>query len=238
MKKIIFGIFAHPDDEAFGPSATLMKEVDAGAELHLILITDGQAGMNVDNHPDLGSVRLNEWQNAAKLMGATSTHALHYQDGELCHKLYPEIDEKIRPIILEIATASDEPAELSFVTFEQNGITGHLDHIAISFITTHLFCTLKKNLPENVQLKELAYYCLALDQAPDKKWSTYYTPIARDADYINRTVNVRSLLPRKYEVMAAHQTQRHDAENLISLGDEVMAHDCFHVVTSSTDQES
>ena len=36
MKKIIFGIFAHPDDEAFGPSGTLLLETRSGTELHLI----------------------------------------------------------------------------------------------------------------------------------------------------------------------------------------------------------
>ena len=32
MNKIIFGIFAHPDDEAFGPSGALLKAVREGAE--------------------------------------------------------------------------------------------------------------------------------------------------------------------------------------------------------------
>ena len=45
MKRVIFGIFAHPDDEAFGPSGTLLMETKAGTELHLITLTLGEAGI-------------------------------------------------------------------------------------------------------------------------------------------------------------------------------------------------
>ena len=53
MKKLLFGIFAHPDDEAFGPSATLYKAAQAGTDVHLIVVTDGDSGANVDGHKDL-----------------------------------------------------------------------------------------------------------------------------------------------------------------------------------------
>ena len=236
MKKIIFGIFAHPDDETFGPSATLMKEVDAGAQLHLIMVTDGEAGANPDNAAKLDDVRLSEWQQAASAIGALSTHALHYPDGGLSHNMYHEIGAKIRQIVLDEIGKTPEPAELSFMTFDQNGITGHLDHIAVSYITTQLFCTIKDELPENIELKELAYYCLSMEQASNKEWTTYYTPIGRDESYINRVVDVRSLLPRKYEVMDIHHSQRADAQATKALGDDALARDCFFVKT--TVQES
>lgn len=78
MKKVLIGIFAHPDDEAFGPSGTLLKLRDEGWDIHLILLTDGDAGVNVDNVTDLAATRLKEWEASAKLLGAASTHALHY----------------------------------------------------------------------------------------------------------------------------------------------------------------
>ncbi|MFZ2494806.1 MAG: PIG-L family deacetylase [Candidatus Saccharimonadales bacterium] len=65
MKKVIFGIFAHPDDEAFGPAGTLIQEVQNGSEVHLITLTAGQAGSNPDNHEDPGAIRLKEWKNPA-----------------------------------------------------------------------------------------------------------------------------------------------------------------------------
>ena len=58
MQKILFGIFAHPDDEAFGPVAALLDEVEKGTELHLITLTGGENGTNPDNLDNLGEVRL------------------------------------------------------------------------------------------------------------------------------------------------------------------------------------
>ena len=64
MKKVIFGIFAHPDDESFGPSGTLLKLRRSGYDLHLIVLTDGEAGVNPDGIENLGEVRLQEWRRS------------------------------------------------------------------------------------------------------------------------------------------------------------------------------
>ncbi len=60
MNKIIVGIFAHPDDEAFGCSPTLIKEASEGSEIHLITLTAGENGCNPDGHNSLGDIRLEE----------------------------------------------------------------------------------------------------------------------------------------------------------------------------------
>lgn len=233
MKKIIFGIFAHPDDESFGPSATLMKAVDEGAELHLVVLTNGQAGVNLDGHTDLGMVRLAEWQRAADLIGATSATPLGYADGYLSHHLYPEIGEKLHQLVCGVLRPHETPVELSFMTFEPHGLTGHLDHIAASFLTTQLFHTIQPELPAQVTVTELAYYCLSTTQVPGSKWKDYFTPLGREDSYINRRVDVRELLPRKYEVMRQHYTQRRDAATLMATGDDRLATDHFHVMTAT-----
>ncbi|MBL8160116.1 PIG-L family deacetylase [Candidatus Saccharibacteria bacterium] len=231
MKNILFGIFAHPDDEAFGPSATLMKAVDAGTELHLICLTDGQAGVNPDNVPNLGAVRRHEWISAGRALGATGLYPLGYQDGHICHSLYEEIGDKIETLIKGVCTAARDDVHLSFITFDQNGLTGHLDHIAASFLATKMFCCMKKDPPARTVVKEIAYYCLSSKMAPTKgEWSHYYMPMGRPAEFINRRVGVRPLLPRKYALLRHHHSQRADAQTLRSLGDEAQGVDNFHVV--------
>ena len=94
MKKIIFAIFAHPDDEAFGPSGALLKEVKDGNDLHLITFTNGDAGMNPDNARDLGAVRTQEWDKAGQLFGAKTMHLLGYEDGRLSETPLNELRER------------------------------------------------------------------------------------------------------------------------------------------------
>ena len=40
----LLGVFAHPDDESFGPGGTLAKYAREGVEVHVCTVTDGNAG--------------------------------------------------------------------------------------------------------------------------------------------------------------------------------------------------
>lgn len=143
MKKSIFAIFAHPDDEAFGPSGTLLSEEKAGNDIHLILLTSGDAGMNPDQHEDLGKVRLSEWQAAAKLIGATSTTFLGYEDGKLCNQAMVEIGEKIINTIDETIGSQQINGTIELLSNDLNGITGHIDHIIAARAACYAFYRLK-----------------------------------------------------------------------------------------------
>lgn len=234
MKKLIFGIFAHPDDEAFGPSATFMKEVDAGAELYLICVTKGEGGMNIDHHADLGYVRMQEWSEACELMGAKGRFCLDFADGSLCSNSYRDLGAKIEGVIKQVCEEQADLVEISLVTFDDNGLTGHLDHVAVSLVTTAVFHRLRKLPPANARIKELAYFCLSEDQMPMPNLEYFsFWPAGRPAVFIDRRVDVRDYLPRKYAVMKCHQTQRTDAEQSFAYGNnDFHAIDNFHVLAS------
>lgn len=231
MKKVLVGIFAHPDDESFGPSGTLLKLVQDGVDVHLLLITDGEAGVNVLNTPDLGKLRLDEWSRASELIGATSTAALHFPDGELSHSMHIAIGAALHAEMHRIIESYAEPIELSVMTFDLLGLTGHLDHIAAGYLATHQFYSLKYDLPQGVTMGELWYYCLSRDQAPNQEWTDYYMPIGRDKDFINRIVDVSDVLSRKYTVIDAHGSQSGDAATLKQLGDKLLSKEHFRVVS-------
>jgi len=216
MKKIIFGIFAHPDDEAFGPSGTLLKLRSEGYDIHLILLTDGDAGQNIDNVADLAATRLAEWQNAATLLGASSTHALHYPDGKLDDMPVETLETSVRPILDTILTTYAQPPEVSFVTLEPNGLTGHLDHIAASKLTLEL--------AQQLTAHEIWYFCLDSSQAPLEN-TAYYEPRAREDSYITARIDVAPWLETKHRIMDAHYSQRSDAEMMKALG----TSESFHV---------
>lgn len=217
MKKLLFGIFAHPDDEAFGPSGTLLKLVSKGVDLHLICLTDGEAGQNPDDVPDLASLRLKEWQTAGRILGASSTHALHYPDGGLDGVDQTEVDKKVKDIVVEVLASYDLPSEVSFMTFEPQGLTGHKDHIFAARLTARL----AKEMPTS----EIWYFCLNSSQAP-LDGTEYYQPRSRDDDYINTNVDVTPWQGKKHRVMDAHHTQRSDAKTMKALAG---SHESFHV---------
>lgn len=230
MKQVTVGIFAHPDDESFGPSGTLLKLVHDDVDVHLLLLTDGEAGANPDNAPDLGQLRLDEWSRATQLIGATSTTALHFPDGELSHGMHIAIGAALHAEMHRIIERYAEPIELSLMTFDLQGLTGHLDHILAAYAATHQFYSVKNDTPQHVSVGELWYYCLGKEQAPAEEWTDYYLPIGRDEDHINRTVDVSRFIDKKYEIMDAHASQKHDADYWKQLGKEMLSKEHFKVV--------
>jgi len=220
MKKVIFGIFAHPDDEAFGPAGTLLKLRDDGYDIHLILLTDGDGGVNADNVPDLAATRLAEWQAAAQALGASSTHALHYPDGGLQNISHAKLADAIRSIITTVQSSYHEPTEMSFMTFEPHGLTAHHDHIVASNLTTQI--------AKEFSAREVWYFCLDSTQAP-LEGTAYYEPRAREERYITDRINVSVYLDTIYRLIDIHHSQRADGAKRKALGDERLSVECFHI---------
>lgn len=214
MRQFTFGIFAHPDDAAFGPSGTLKLAAQHGAAVHLICLTDGDAGMNVDGHDDLAEVRAAEERRAAELIGAASLEQLHYPDGSLCNNVYLEIAGRIAEYVRRIADPEDD---ITLITFDRNGLTGHIDHITTAMATTHVYLTLR----DTYRLR-LKYFCLPASRAPHATHDWIYSPQGRASDEIDEIVDVSDLKSDKLAIMQAHHTQRSDAEHMIAMmGDEL-----------------
>jgi LmbE family N-acetylglucosaminyl deacetylase len=82
MTRRLLGVFAHPDDESFGPAGTLAVHSAAGVDVHIVTMTDGAAGAPADGYPDgdeLAAIRRDELKAAAHELGAT-LHHLPYRD--------------------------------------------------------------------------------------------------------------------------------------------------------------
>jgi LmbE family N-acetylglucosaminyl deacetylase len=76
---------AHPDDIEFGCAATLAKWSARGAEVHLLVLTDGSKGSwdpDADQRALVGT-RKHEQEAAASALGAAQVHFLDLVDGEL-----------------------------------------------------------------------------------------------------------------------------------------------------------
>lgn len=216
MKKILIGIFAHPDDEAFGAAGTLYMETQAGTELHLIALTAGDAGMNPDNVPNLAETRLQEWHKAGELIGASEMYHLGYKDGKLCNLDHLTVtDEIIR--ITEEAVDGEENVEVEFMSMDLNGVTGHIDHIVAARSACLAFYRLRDR---GFPMKRIRLACWPGSDSVNTDF-VFMEP-GRRSDEITETIDAREHVERVYEIMRAHHSQRSDGESHIArLGDNV-----------------
>lgn len=226
MKKVIFGIFAHPDDEAFGPCGTLITEAKSGADVHLVVLTYGDVGQNPDNVPDLASVREQEWREAGAKIGASSLHGLGHPDGHLDNIAMQTISAEIEPRIQAIISGYREPIEVEFISLEPNGLTGHIDHIVAARAASFVFYRLKES---DQPLKRILFYCNNEEKAPVHRTDWIYADKGHPEHEIDETVDARHLRDEITAVMRAHQTQRADYEYYMATHGEQLGLDHFIV---------
>ncbi len=196
-------VFSHPDDEAFGPGGTIAS-LAKEHEVHLICATHGEAGScpNPKDKPKLGQIRMNELEESAKILGVKTVTCFNYKDGELCNNNYHEIGSSIM-------TELDKLKPEILLTFEPRGVTGHLDHIAISMVTTYLF-------EKSSSAKELWYYCLSKAQRDCFDDYFIYFPPGYSESAIDKSFDVTSVWEQKIAAMQAHTSQKQDCEMILS----------------------
>jgi mycothiol S-conjugate amidase len=147
--RTLLGVFAHPDDESFGPGGTLAKYASEGARVHVIIATDGIAGSveegkQPQDHETLAQVRSSELANAAVALGLTSIWSLRYRDSGM--RGAPENDHPQaliqQPMHVLVDELADYMARLRphvVVTHDPYGGYGHPDHIRVCEATTAAF---------------------------------------------------------------------------------------------------
>lgn len=212
MKKIIFGIFAHPDDEAFGPSGALLLESKAGSDIHLITLTLGDAGTNPDNVPDLGAVREEEWRKAGGLIGAKSMHYLGYKDGQLDNLSMIEIGDKLINLISLLTADEPDDVAIEFMSLDTNGYTGHIDHIVAARSACFAFYRLKDTDP---RMKRVRLACMSNDDAPVLNTNWLYMEAGRLPEEIGDTTDARMYQDEIRAIVRVHHSQRSDGENYL-----------------------
>lgn len=214
MKKIIFGIFAHPDDEAFGPCGTFLQETKNGADLHLITLTLGEAGRNPDRHPDLSALRCQEWKLSGKLMQAKSMHFLGYKDGHLTNTDMINAGQKILELVSETLQPTPAASQVEFITIDLNGVTGHIDHIVAARAATWAFYRLRSQ--GETRLTRLRYTCVPKDEWPTHNTNWIYMEAGRPKSQIDEVIDAREYHDEIVNVMSAHHSQRQDFESHIT----------------------
>jgi len=163
----LLAVFAHPDDETFGPGGTLARYAHEGVSVHLICATRGEAGGNAaetpDDCPDLARRREQELHCAARILGLAKVHLLDYRDSGMPgspHNQHPRalIQADPQAVATQIADHLVALRPQVVITFDPFGGYGHPDHIAIHRATVLAFQMVREGLlPAEEQPKKLYY---------------------------------------------------------------------------------
>jgi LmbE family N-acetylglucosaminyl deacetylase len=139
QKRVLMGLFAHPDDESFGPGATLARYAAEGADVHVIIATDGIAGSveashKLEEHEFLAQVRSTELANAAVALGVTSIWSLPYRDSGMrgtADNEHPDalIQQPMDKLIENLLEYIERLQPQVLLTHDPFGGYGHPDHI-------------------------------------------------------------------------------------------------------------
>lgn len=201
MKKVLC-VFAHPDDEAFGPGGTIAKWAREGTVIHLLCATKGENEVMKASKPKIGDTRSKELRSAAKILGIKKISFLGFSDGRICNndllKLEKIITKKIK---------SFNPHRI--LTFDLNGVSGHIDHIAVSSATTQAFKKTKI-------AKELYYYTLLKVHAQGMDDYFIHFPEGKEIHETDIILDVKDVWKIKVKAMYEHKSQLHDVKRILS----------------------
>jgi mycothiol S-conjugate amidase len=148
-KPVLLGIFAHPDDESFGPGGTLARYAAEGADVHVIIATDGIAGSvedpaHLETHDTLAQRRSTELCNAAVALGVASIWSLPYRDSgmrDTPENDHPDalIQQTVEQVTTELVDYFRRLQPDVVITHDPYGGYGHPDHIHVCEATTAAF---------------------------------------------------------------------------------------------------
>ncbi len=195
-KKTVLVVTAHPDDEAFGPSGLIAK-ISGRYDVHLVCVTDGASDSRFHAMgAKLGPIRKEELKKSAAILGVKKVHFFNYQDGSLSNNLYHEIAEKMTRLAEEI-----HPTFI--ITMENRGVSGHLDHVAVSMIASFVY----RNLP----FIDAILYNVATKTASDAMADYFiYFPPGFERKDVDLIVDISDVLDTKIAAARCHDTQMKD----------------------------
>ena len=126
--RTILAVFAHPDDESIACGGTLARLADAGARVVVLCASRGERGSVSDaslvDDGDLAGVRGRELQEAARILGVAEILLFQHPDGDLRWADVPQLHA-------EIVSTIERLRPDGVITFAEDGLYWHLDHIGV-----------------------------------------------------------------------------------------------------------
>lgn len=139
-QRALLAIFAHPDDESFGPGGTLARYAAEGARVWLVCATDGDAGTVeaalLDGYASAGQLRAAELCCAAQALGLAGVDWLGYRDSGMAgapENQHPEslVQAPMARLVGQLVTSIRRHRPQVIICDNRHGGYGHPDHIKL-----------------------------------------------------------------------------------------------------------
>ncbi|HZG96489.1 MAG TPA: PIG-L deacetylase family protein [Mycobacteriales bacterium] len=194
-------VAAHPDDIDFGASGTIALWVEQGWDVHYVVVTSGQRGVqdvDQDIH-EFGQLREAEQRAAAQVLGVTEVRFLGYIDNDvvLDHRLRKDIAREFRrhrPHRLFAMTPDLLPTDF---------FVNHPDHRAVGTATLDITMTggtTAAIYPELIRDEGL------------QPWRELEETWLMGPGGGSTVVDITSTVDRRFEALRAHKSQTGDSD--------------------------
>jgi N-acetylglucosamine malate deacetylase 2 len=199
----ILAVFAHPDDESFGPGGTLARYAQTGHKVGLVTLTRGEAGSvgisRTLTANELAGRRTCELHHAAKIIGIN-----YLKIGDLPDKKLSELPDHIGMKMIRDEIDFFKPDVL--ITFHEQGISGHPDHQTV----TRWLLEVLKNKQET---SSLFLYGVLLEQTEHISRRRLLPMTLAE---VTHKISVVDYLDTKIDAIKAHITQEESWQRFIN----------------------
>jgi LmbE family N-acetylglucosaminyl deacetylase len=137
----LLAVFAHPDDESIACGGLLARCAAEGVRASLLCLTRGGLGeLDDPARAQMGETRRRELDDAAAVLGLEDVTLLDYRNGFLPWADRAALESDIRAAI-------DRAGATVVVTFDDDGLYWHPDHIVVHERTTAVVAGMGRNAP-------------------------------------------------------------------------------------------
>ncbi len=210
-RSTVLAVFAHPDDESLACGGTLARLAAEGVRVVLVCASHGERGGELGpvRNDALGGSRAREVFDAATALGISDLVLLDHPDGDLRWSHVAEFHA-------DIVTAIERYRPAAVITFGEDGLYWHLDHVGVYERTTTAVQSLGAaapplyyvTMPRGV-MRSIVNAGLARGWTPPVKglWSLVPDAFGLEAEPPTLVVDVRDWVGPKLAAIRYHRSQ-------------------------------